>query len=403
MLMHVAGVDADRVAELMLAGGFGNYLSVKSALRIGLIPPSLPAEKIRYVGNAAALGAQLALMSEAERARAEAIAREIEHVSLAAHPDFQDIFVDCMNFPRGALTWRSRRASRARASAPTCTTSTPAGSWRTPPPSARRLPSTSTRTRPDGLVAHPLFPVCYEWALAVDLRANAMHSAVSLQSVHATHDLVLHRLPRAGDRLSTTASVVGIEDARAGGVRGDALSNRGRRRRAGEHHRLRIDLPRRESASAASDQGRLPPAALAADRPRGSSPAPRRRRRVGGARGDQRGTGRTSTPSARGSGIPSTPTARWRWARGSLISSCTARPRWRSRCPRSSAARAPEPRRACGASRAASPGWSGCRRRSPWRASRARRRRGASASWRSACWTADGRVAVRDGAVTLAT
>ncbi len=101
MLMHVADVDADRVAELMLAGGFGNYLSVRSALRIGLIPPSLPAEKIRYVGNAAALGAQLALMSEPERARAEAIAREIEHVSLAAHPDFQDIFVDCMNFPRG--------------------------------------------------------------------------------------------------------------------------------------------------------------------------------------------------------------------------------------------------------------------------------------------------------------
>ena len=55
----------------MLAGGFGNYLSVRSALRIGLIPPDLPERKIRYVGNAAALGAQLALVSEPERARAE--------------------------------------------------------------------------------------------------------------------------------------------------------------------------------------------------------------------------------------------------------------------------------------------------------------------------------------------
>ncbi len=71
--------------------------------------------------------------------------------------------------------------------------------------------------RPDGLVAHPLFPVCYEWPLAVELRTNAIGGAVSLQSVHATHDLVLHRLPRAGDRLSTTASVVGIE-ARAPGA-----------------------------------------------------------------------------------------------------------------------------------------------------------------------------------------
>ncbi len=98
MLLHVAGLTPDRVAELMLAGGFGNYVSIASALRIGLVPP-LPSERIRYVGNAAALGAQLALLSEAERARTETIADSIEHVSLAAHPDFEQIFVDAMNFP----------------------------------------------------------------------------------------------------------------------------------------------------------------------------------------------------------------------------------------------------------------------------------------------------------------
>jgi uncharacterized 2Fe-2S/4Fe-4S cluster protein (DUF4445 family) len=101
MLRHVAGVPVERVAELMLAGGFGNYLSIESALRIGLIPP-MARERIRYVGNAASLGAQLCLVSEAERARADSVARRIEHVSLAAHPDFEQIFVDCMNFPRPA-------------------------------------------------------------------------------------------------------------------------------------------------------------------------------------------------------------------------------------------------------------------------------------------------------------
>jgi uncharacterized 2Fe-2S/4Fe-4S cluster protein (DUF4445 family) len=100
MLQHVAGLATSQVDELMLAGGFGNYLSVRSARRIGLIPADLPEDKIRYVGNAAALGAQLALVCEAERAHAEVIARRIEHVSLAAHPDFETIFVDCMNFPR---------------------------------------------------------------------------------------------------------------------------------------------------------------------------------------------------------------------------------------------------------------------------------------------------------------
>src|SRR2546421_2531299 len=98
MLQHVAGVPDSTVAELMLAGGFGNYVSISSALRIGLIPP-LPKEKIRYVGNAASLGAQLCLVSETERRRAESVAARIEHVSLAAHPDFEQIFVDAMNFP----------------------------------------------------------------------------------------------------------------------------------------------------------------------------------------------------------------------------------------------------------------------------------------------------------------
>ena len=99
MLQHVASVSDETVAELMLAGGFGNYVSISSALRIGLIPP-LPTEKIRYVGNAASLGAQLCLVSETERQRAESVAASIEHVSLAAHPDFERIFVDAMNFPR---------------------------------------------------------------------------------------------------------------------------------------------------------------------------------------------------------------------------------------------------------------------------------------------------------------
>jgi uncharacterized 2Fe-2S/4Fe-4S cluster protein (DUF4445 family) len=99
MLQHVLSVPDEALTDLMLAGGFGNYLSIRSAVRIGLIP-ALPLDRIRYVGNAAALGAQLALVSEAERARAERLARSIEHISLATHPDFQDLFVEAMNFPK---------------------------------------------------------------------------------------------------------------------------------------------------------------------------------------------------------------------------------------------------------------------------------------------------------------
>ena len=98
LLQRVAGVSNADVAELMLAGGFGNYLSIPSATGIGLIPALAP-ERIRYVGNAASLGAQMCLLSEDERRLAERIAARIEHVSLAAHPEFEQVFVDAMNFP----------------------------------------------------------------------------------------------------------------------------------------------------------------------------------------------------------------------------------------------------------------------------------------------------------------
>ena len=66
-------------------------------------------------------------------------------------------------------------------------------------------------TRRDGILAHPLFPVCYEWPLALDVRAKALPDEVAVRGVHATHRLTLHRPPRAGDRLSTTAVVAALE------------------------------------------------------------------------------------------------------------------------------------------------------------------------------------------------
>jgi acyl dehydratase len=66
-------------------------------------------------------------------------------------------------------------------------------------------------TRPGGILAHPLFPVCYEWPLALDARAKVLPDEVAVRGVHATHRLTLHRPPRAGDRLSTTATIAALE------------------------------------------------------------------------------------------------------------------------------------------------------------------------------------------------
>ncbi len=98
-LMHV--VD-EQIEELLLCGGFGNYINIDSAVRIRLLPP-LPRERLSYVGNAAHLGAQIALLSESERTRAARLARDVEHVALATAPEFQEIFVDACNFSTDAI------------------------------------------------------------------------------------------------------------------------------------------------------------------------------------------------------------------------------------------------------------------------------------------------------------
>ena len=69
---------------------------------------------------------------------------------------------------------------------------------------------------PDGPVAHPLFPVCYEWPLAQAVRAKAMDEPVARRGVHAFHNLVVHRPPKSGEILRAGARVVRVQKVRAG-------------------------------------------------------------------------------------------------------------------------------------------------------------------------------------------
>ena len=67
-----------------------------------------------------------------------------------------------------------------------------------------------------GPLAHPLFAVCYEWPLAVAIRDATIAAELQPRGVHATHHLVIHRLPGAGDRVQTIARVLEVRPRRAG-------------------------------------------------------------------------------------------------------------------------------------------------------------------------------------------
>jgi len=97
-LFKIAGAMAEDLDEILLAGSFGNYIRIESALKIGLLPP-ISANRITPVGNAAGAGAKLALISTKERERASRLADIIEHIELANHPDYRNEFVERMLFP----------------------------------------------------------------------------------------------------------------------------------------------------------------------------------------------------------------------------------------------------------------------------------------------------------------
>jgi acyl dehydratase len=63
---------------------------------------------------------------------------------------------------------------------------------------------------------HPLFPVCYEWNATRALREATGLQALNAQLVHAQHDLVIHRFPRAGETLTTVARVVAVGERKPG-------------------------------------------------------------------------------------------------------------------------------------------------------------------------------------------
>jgi uncharacterized 2Fe-2S/4Fe-4S cluster protein (DUF4445 family) len=89
--------DIPRPSGILLAGAFGSYIQQADALRIGLFP-EMPAEDIRVVGNAAGVGAVLALNDDARFDDAQALAARTRVFDLGAHPDFQDTFVENLSF-----------------------------------------------------------------------------------------------------------------------------------------------------------------------------------------------------------------------------------------------------------------------------------------------------------------
>ena len=95
VLLELSGLGEAAIDQVIIAGAFGTYIDVASAIAIGMLP-RLPLDRFRQVGNAAGMGAKLALISRSKRAEAQAIASRVGYVELATFPRFARTFATAM-------------------------------------------------------------------------------------------------------------------------------------------------------------------------------------------------------------------------------------------------------------------------------------------------------------------
>jgi len=92
ILPEANNCSEEDITKIVIAGAFGTYIDISSAITIGMLP-SLPLEGFRQVGNAAGMGAKLALISLNKRAKAQILSREVRYLELASAPGFNQTFI----------------------------------------------------------------------------------------------------------------------------------------------------------------------------------------------------------------------------------------------------------------------------------------------------------------------
>ncbi|UCG12535.1 MAG: DUF4445 domain-containing protein [Deltaproteobacteria bacterium] len=101
-LLDEMGIGVQDIDQVYLAGALGNYVHPYSAMRVGLIPSVNP-EIVESIGNAASTGVSMVLLSKDYWRIANDLAHSIEHIELSTRLDFNEHFIENLNFPEENL------------------------------------------------------------------------------------------------------------------------------------------------------------------------------------------------------------------------------------------------------------------------------------------------------------
>jgi len=101
-LLAEAGLDFTMVERMVITGGFGQYLNIEKAIRIGLLP-DMDRDKFAYLGNSSIAGAYMALLSEDYRREALDICNNMTYIDFSSNPRYMDEFTSALFLPHTNL------------------------------------------------------------------------------------------------------------------------------------------------------------------------------------------------------------------------------------------------------------------------------------------------------------
>ncbi|MGZ4865523.1 MAG: ASKHA domain-containing protein, partial [Halobacteriota archaeon] len=102
VLLKTFGYQFSDLSNVFIAGSFGNYLDVKKAITIGLLP-DLPLDKFKFIGNGALGGARMVLLSQDLQDKAAEIVGNMTHIELSVSSMFFKEFTSALFIPHTEL------------------------------------------------------------------------------------------------------------------------------------------------------------------------------------------------------------------------------------------------------------------------------------------------------------
>ena len=97
-LLTPLGFTPADIDDVLIAGGIGSGINIKSAISIGMLP-DLPEEKYSYIGNSSLTGAYNILTSPEAEEKVDEIAANMTYIDLSNEPGYMDEFIAACFLP----------------------------------------------------------------------------------------------------------------------------------------------------------------------------------------------------------------------------------------------------------------------------------------------------------------